>query len=121
MLETYAWRLENTGWTRITATWPKDDLELLEKSWRKSSLKTYDAPWKTWVTRYRQLHLDPNDPDPATVALHLSYLHRVKQFSPGTNKLHKSVISVLANPLKREEISSQPLVSCIQKFFFEVG
>lgn len=90
--------LENTGWAHITNSWSKEDCELLERSWRKSSLKTYAAPWKLWITRCQQLHMDPNNPDSGVVTQHLGFLHRVKQFSPGTIKLHKSVIATLANP-----------------------
>ncbi|CAK1598323.1 unnamed protein product [Parnassius mnemosyne] len=59
------------------------------------------------------MNLDPEKPDPADVAQYLSFLHRVKHFAPRTIKLHKSVIATMGDPLRREEISSHPLVKHI--------
>lgn len=102
--------LVDTGWSHITYSWDIDDIKLLESSWRKSSWKTYSAPWKAWVKRCNRRNLDPKKPDPADVAQYLSNLHRTKHLAPGTIKLHKSVIATLADPMRREEISSHPLV-----------
>lgn len=105
--------LVDTGWSRITSNWDIEDIQLLEGSWRKSSLRTYSAPWKAWVQRCHQRSLDPRKPDPADVAQYLSFLYRTKHLAPGTIKLHKSAIATLADPLKREEISNHPLVKHI--------
>lgn len=102
--------LVGTGWSSITSSWDAEDIKLLEGSWRKSTLKTYSAPWKAWVNRCIQKNLDPNQPDPADVAQYLCFLHREKGLAPCTIKLHKSVIAALANPLKRENITNHPLV-----------
>lgn len=36
--------LEDTGWSMCTAGWLPEEVEFLERSWRKSSLETYAAP-----------------------------------------------------------------------------
>lgn len=40
--------LESSGWTKLTSSWPREDIFLLLQSWCRSSLKTYSAPWKEW-------------------------------------------------------------------------
>jgi hypothetical protein len=107
--------LEDTGWSTITADWHDEDLELLRQSWRPSTLKTYSAPWKTWLDRYRALGLGPYNPDGNSVARHLGYLFRIKKLSASTVKLHKSVIANFANPTKRESISNNIFVKQMVK------
>lgn len=102
--------MEGTGWSNITLGWSTEDREFLEKSWRSSTLKTYSAPWKTWVERCKSLGLDPSNPDASSVAQHLSFLFRTKKLSSSTVKLHKSVIATFANPMAREKISNNALV-----------
>lgn len=107
--------LENTGWSKCTAGWPQEDVELLERSWRKSSLKTYAAPWKGWLAWAKERDVAVNDPNPLAVARYLGYLHRVKKLAPSTIKLHKSAIATLANPIKRDNISNHVLVKQMLK------
>lgn len=80
-----------------------------------ASLKTYSAPWREWLAWCRKENLIANDPQASDVARYLGYLHTSKQLAPSTIKLHKSVISTMANPLKREQVSSHPLVRHILK------
>lgn len=107
--------LEGTGWSIVTKNWSKDDCNLLQRAWRNSSLKTYSAPWKLWLTRCQLLGLDPNEPDAASVAQHLSFLFREKKLSPNTIKLHKSVIATFASPFNQGAISNNLLVKNIIK------
>ena len=107
--------LEGTGWSIITKNWSREDHSLIQKAWRTSSLKTYRAPWNTWVTRCEVLGLNPNKPDAASVAQHLSFLHSVKKLSPSTIKLHKSVIVTFADPNNRDSITNSPIVKQIIK------
>nr|CAH7764028.1 unnamed protein product [Callosobruchus chinensis] len=107
--------LEGTGWSKITSTWAKDDQLLTERAWRKSSMKTYSAPWKTWLERCTALSIDPNAPTASTVAQHLGYLHRVRKLSSDTIKVHKSAIATLADPLQRDKITNSLLVKQMLK------
>nr|CAI5842272.1 unnamed protein product [Callosobruchus analis] len=42
--------LEGTVWSDVVENWTKDEISLLESSWRKSTLKTYSSPWKQWTS-----------------------------------------------------------------------
>lgn len=107
--------LEGTGWSLLTKNWAEEDCNLIQKAWRNSSLKTYKAPWKTWLARCKDLGLNPNKPDAASVAQHLSFLFRVKKLSSSTIKLHKSVIATFADPVIRDSITDSPVVKQIIK------
>lgn len=107
--------MESTGWSNLINKWAASDIALLEKSWRKSSLKTYINPWRTWVGWCKQHHVTPNNPNPESVARFLSFLYQEKGFAPNTVKLHKSVIATFADPLNSENISGNPLVKRIIK------
>lgn len=107
--------LEGTGWSLLTENWDDEDRNLILHAWRSSSLKTYRAPWNTWLARCKALGLNPNKPDAASVAQHLSFLFRVKKLSSSTVKLHKSVIATFADPILRNAITDSPIVKQIIK------
>nr|CAH7718485.1 unnamed protein product [Callosobruchus chinensis] len=102
--------LENTGWSKLVENWNQEDINLLQNSWRPSSLKTYSAPWKQWLSWTSRKDIPFNNPSPEQVARYLAYLHRVKHLAPATIKLHKSVIATFSNPLESESTTNNPLI-----------
>ncbi|KAJ8915458.1 hypothetical protein NQ315_003221 [Exocentrus adspersus] len=107
--------LEGTGWGKCVETWPQADRNLLESAWRKSSLKTYAAPWTQWVTWSRSQGISFDNPDPMILARYLGYIHRIKKLALSTIKLHKSVITTFANPVEGESLSRHPVVKHMLK------
>lgn len=102
--------MEGTGWSNITKEWKREDRGLLESSWRKSTLKTYSAPWRQWLSWCKKNSTIPSDPSPEELARYLSFLHRVRKLSPATIKMHKSVVATLGNPSTSASVSSSLIV-----------
>ncbi|VEN49395.1 unnamed protein product [Callosobruchus maculatus] len=107
--------LENTGWSRLVENWNQEDIDLLQNSWRPSSLKTYSGPWKQWLSWASKRDIPFNNPSPEQVARYLAYLHREKRLAPATIKLHKSVITTFSNPMEGESTANNPLIKRIIK------
>lgn len=102
--------LEDSGWNDQVAGWNKDDLNLLETAWRKSTLNTYKAPWNNWLRWAKCKDISINNPSPQEVALYLSYLHRIRKLSYSSILVNKSVICTFANPIRGEVLSSHPII-----------
>lgn len=103
------------GWAETLKDWSDSQLKLLKKSWRPSTLKTYDVAWKKWLTWCREHQINPHSPYGREVARFLSDLHLVYKLSYNTILLHKSVISTLCNPDIAGQISSHILVKQVLK------
>ncbi|CAH1996225.1 unnamed protein product [Acanthoscelides obtectus] len=78
--------LENTEWARALTHW-KEDVQLFTSSWKKSSLKTYSAPWKEWLAWCSRNNIIPQDLSPDHLAHYLGYLHMEKKLALSTIKL----------------------------------
>lgn len=103
--------LEDTGWSRYISSWSEENRALLEKSWRKSTLKTYAGPWKCWLKYAKQEGFVPDNPSSTDICQYLGYLHRIKKFAPATIKVHKSVIATFMDPSKSDStITNNALV-----------
>ncbi|VEN53297.1 unnamed protein product [Callosobruchus maculatus] len=102
--------MENTWWASTTRSWPEEDRSLLEKAWRKSTLKTYSSPWKQWLAWCAKIKSDPMQPEAGVLARYLSFLFRVKCFAPATIRVHKSVIVSLVDPVHGEALAASSLV-----------
>lgn len=125
--------LEGTGWSHITRDWLKEDSDLLASSWRRSTLKTYSAPWKQWSAWCKERGKSPSHPSPSDLAQYLSFLHRVKNFSAATVRVHKSVVATFSDPTAFSNLSCSPLVKHMikavelssqvspKKFIWDVG
>lgn len=101
--------LENSGWSNLTASWPDEDKKLLESSWRKSTLKTYKPAWERWQ-RWSEKHCNTNDPEASDLAKFICFLHTELNLAPRTIAVHKSVVTMFANPTRTSELSNHPLV-----------
>lgn len=107
--------LENTGWSRLVENWNREDISLLQNSWRTSPLKTYSAPWKEWLSWTSKMNISPNNPSPEQIAKYLAFLYREKHLAPSTIKLHKSVVITFSNPLESETTVKNPLIKHLIK------
>lgn len=107
--------MEMWGWADTLKDWNDDQIKLLKKSWRPSTLKTYGVAWKKWLIWSEQHQINPHDPSGREVARFLSDLHLVHNLSYNTILLHKSVISTLCNPDIAGQISSHILVKQVLK------
>nr|CAH7718718.1 unnamed protein product [Callosobruchus chinensis] len=102
--------MENTWWASATKDWPQEDRSLLEKAWRRSTLRTYSSPWKQWLVWYAKIKSDPMKPEAGVLAQYLSFLFRVKRFAPTTIRVHKSVIVSLVDPVRGDVLAASSLV-----------
>ena len=94
----------------MTNTWDPADRSLLLRSWKASSLATYQAPWKRWLC-WSAFHGVPADnPSPIQLALFLSFLFRTERLSPATIRIHKSVVCTFANPENGPSLGNHPAV-----------
>lgn len=107
--------LEMWGWSEATKTWNNDQLALLKKSWRKSTLKTYEVAWKRWLKWSQNKNINPVNPTGSQLAQFLSDLYLINRLSYNTIILHKSVVSTLCNADKSSYLSSHVLVKHILK------
>nr|CAI5833251.1 unnamed protein product [Callosobruchus analis] len=98
--------LEGSGWSAQVAGWMQEDIDLLESSWRSSTLHSYKSAWNRWRTWTQRNKIDSVNPKPKDLAQFLCYLFRYCKLAPSTIALHKSVVCSFANPEKSEALSS---------------
>lgn len=110
--------LEGSGWNRFINSWPEDSRNLLELSWRKSTLKTYGPAWSRWRTWSRLNNVTTDDPSPENIAEFICYLHKDVKLAARSIALHKSVVTTFSNPENSERLSSHPLVKRTLKAVF---
>lgn len=109
------------GWLEETSSWDPADRQLLLASWRKSTWKTYKAPWKRWLSWSSANGVMSNNPSPGDLAQYLCFLHRVQKLAYRSILVHKSVVCSLANPGNAVSLSSHPLVSHTLKGIFSAS
>lgn len=105
--------MENWGWANQVAHWSPKERDLLKKSWRSSTLSTYRAPIKRWITWCMQNSINPNCPQSNDVARFLAKLCIDDKLAYRTILLHKSAISTYT--AAGEEISKNFFVQQILK------
>ncbi|KOB66160.1 putative reverse transcriptase-7 [Operophtera brumata] len=93
----------------------KERSAVLETSWRKSSLGTYSAAWKSWCQWAKEKKVSLNNPNPTDVARYLCYLYHERKLSYGTICVHKTTIANFSNPLYVDRISNNLLIKHILK------
>uniref|UniRef100_A0A8D8TT41 Protein P n=3 Tax=Cacopsylla melanoneura TaxID=428564 RepID=A0A8D8TT41_9HEMI len=99
------------GWMEETAAWEPADKQLLLTAWRPSTLRTYQAPWRRWLSWARKHGVVPNDPSPSDLGRYLCSLHRVEKLAYSSILVHKSVVCTFAKPSQSALLSSHPLVT----------
>lgn len=85
--------LDGWGWSRQVAHWSVQEKGLLTKSWRESTLATYKAPIKRWVTWCKTHKINHRSPQGDDVARFLAKLYLEDNLAYRTILLHKSAIS----------------------------
>jgi hypothetical protein len=103
--------LDSTGWAKEISSWKIDEIELLQASWRASTLKTYRPAWQRWHKYATDNNIQVDDPQPTDLARFLCYLHQIVKLAPSTILLHKSVVATFSNPQKTSALSSHPVVA----------
>lgn len=107
--------VEMWGWSEKLAGWNDRQLELIGKSWRPSTRRTYNSAWKRWLTWSKKHNVDPCSPNGSDVGRFLSDLHLIEKLSYNSILLHKSAVSTLCNPDTSGQISANILVKQVLK------
>lgn len=102
--------MEGTGWTSHLTGWNSSEKDILESSWRSSTMKTYRPAWNRWREYAIVNEIASDNPNPADIAKYLCHLYTTVGLAPKTIALHKSVVTTLANPARSDELSTHPLV-----------
>lgn len=85
--------LESWGWEDKVTDWSREEQQLLKKSWRPSTLSTYNAPIKRWLHWSKSHGINSKCPEGKDVARFLANLYLQNKFAYSTIMLHKSAIS----------------------------
>lgn len=105
----------NTGWSSLLDSWQKDQVDILESSWRKSTLNTYKPAWLRWCRWSRENHVRTIDPSPEDVARFLTDLHLKFKFSYSTIAVHKSVVCTFCRPPSGFSLGSHIIIKQVLK------
>lgn len=85
--------VENWGWADKVTHWSLEEKQLLNSSWRTSTLLTYNAPINRWISWCSSNRVNKKDPKGIDVAKFLTNLFLVENLAYKTILLHKSAIS----------------------------
>lgn len=107
--------MANTGWSDLINPWRSELRQIVENSWRKSSIKTYRPTWERWVAWASKEGVSVKEPGAIDMAHYLGYLHTTIHLAPNTIALHKSVVCTFTNPNVNTNIGSHPLVKHMLK------
>lgn len=110
--------MDGSGWADHVKDWSKDEVGILEASWRASTIKTYKYAWKRWKMWASANNVLVSDPKAADLAKYLCFLHNSVKLAPRTILLHKSVVTTFANPTQGDNLNSHPLVKHVLKGIF---
>ncbi|XP_047536575.1 uncharacterized protein LOC125070670 [Vanessa atalanta] len=105
--------LENWGWADKIATWSQAEKDLLKKSWRRSTLDTYEPAIKRWITWCSARSSDPKSPRPEEVAQFLADTFLKEGLAYGTMLVHKSAVATFCG--QNSVISSNFMVKQVLK------
>lgn len=103
--------LDGTGWANEISEWNSSEINLLQSSWRESTLRTYRPAWERWRKWTSKERISTNDPQPKDLARFLCHLYEVENLAPRTILLHKSVVATFANPQNSSILGSHPIVA----------
>lgn len=107
--------MEMWGWTESLTNWSRSQIDILRKSWRNSSLKTYQMAWQKWCDWAVLNSVSLNKPKGADLARFLIDLHQCQGLAYNTILLYKSAISTLCDPNLTNRLSSHLLVKQVLK------
>lgn len=107
--------VEMWGWQEHLVGWTKEQKDLLLKSWRPSTIRTYKPVWTRWVNWARENKISTNKPSGSDLSRFLADLHQKEGLSYSTILTHKSVVSTFCDPQAINRLSDHPMVKRILK------
>lgn len=102
--------VEMWGWAESLVGWTLDQKQLLQKSWRDSSLKTYRIAWQKWCNWAKENNISFSKPNGSDLARFLIDLHQKHGLAYATILVYKSAVSTLCDPNVDARLSSHLLV-----------
>lgn len=102
--------MEMSGWDDLLGDWTPLEINIIESSWRPSTLKTYKPAWTRWLKWCKVSGINNKTPGGHGLAKYLIYLHTVENLSYKTILVHKSVISSFCQPESEVKLSSNIMV-----------
>lgn len=85
--------LDSWGWSNEISHWSLKEKELLNNSWRRSTLVTYKAPIRRWLDWCNNNKINPKHPEGNDIARFLANLFLKENLAYRTILVHKSAIS----------------------------
>lgn len=110
--------LGGSGWSEHLRNWSQSEINILESSWRESTLKTYRPIWRKWCDWGRNNNVAIDNPNAQDIAKYLCHLSIDLKLKPRTIALHKSVVTNFSNPVNSTQLSSHPLIRQVLKGIF---
>lgn len=103
---TYSPSVEDWGWGSMTSNWSTQEKALLKESWRSSTIQTYRAPIKRWLTWCQENQVDPLSPGSPNLARFLANLTIKDNLAYATILVHKSAVSTFCSGEAKNSSSS---------------
>ncbi|KAJ2951282.1 hypothetical protein O0L34_g5683 [Tuta absoluta] len=100
----------NSGWDDLLRNWSPQQRELIESSWRPSTLKTYKSAWEKWSSWCASNNINTKNPGGDGLAKYLIFLHQTSGLSYKTILVHKTVVSNFCQPDAESKIGNHVLV-----------
>lgn len=102
--------LEVWGWEESLVGWSQNQKDLLRRSWRESSLKTYKPIWQRWRIWANENNVVCYKPTGSDLARFLIDMYQNYKLSYNTILVYKSAVSTLCDPNSDIRLSSHLLV-----------
>ena len=107
--------------SRLQATGLSDEVcKILQSSWRQTTQKRYEGPWKLWSSWCLQRNLDPFSAPVVDVLAFLAEQFNTRGFAYRTISVYKACISQIHNPVEGQQLGDLPIVSRFMKGVFQL-
>ncbi|CAD6224467.1 GSCOCG00011775001-RA-CDS, partial [Cotesia congregata] len=107
---TYTPSVEDWVWGSVTQNWDPREKDLVKSSWRASTLETYRAPIRRWITWCQENKGNPGSPRGSDLARFLSNLHIKINLAYSTILVHKSAVATFCSGKEAINLSSDFLI-----------
>lgn len=101
-------------WGEVTRNWSDTEKQLLNTSWRQSTMSTYFPAIKRWLTWCDANKVDGHCPRMQEIARFMAYLHLKEKLAYSTILVHKSAILTFCK-VKESEQSNHMLLKQVLK------
>ena len=106
---------------RLQATGLSDEVcKILQSSWRQTTQKRYEGPWKLWSSWCLQRNLDPFSAPVVDVLAFLAEQFNMRGLAYRTISVYKACISQIHNPVEGQQLGNLPIVSRFMKGVFQL-